>query len=67
MLSAGGARPSAGSIGQDPGGHMPEINIVVFDLDEYKYREMEYHGSKETCTQLLESIRALMNGWEGKE
>ena len=46
---------------------MPEINILVFDLDEYKYQEMEYHGNKETCTQLLEAIGALLNGWEGKE
>ncbi|MCK9568699.1 hypothetical protein M0R72_07150 [Candidatus Pacearchaeota archaeon] len=46
---------------------MPEISVVIFDLPEYKYQDMIYQGDRETCTQLLEAIRTLMNGWEGRE
>jgi hypothetical protein len=46
---------------------MPEINIVIFDIPDYKYQGMQYTGTPETCAALLEAIRALINGWDANE
>jgi hypothetical protein len=46
---------------------MPEIDIMISDLPDYKYQEMRYTGKPETCTALLEAIRALINGWDADE
>lgn len=46
---------------------MSEINMVIFDLPEYKYPDMKYIGKPETCAALLEAIRALINGWDMDE